>query len=179
MESLEQGREPRGQGGRLRLALIGTLVLALAVGALAWVADARWRSNATADLALAFDQTLSAVEVAERRVQSVSEYARPARDRADVDPAVRESLDTLVREAAADSAADIAAQRSQIEAVRLLPWHTELRLARDQAGDWLDLRASGITSLAATGRAEYAPREQLDAARERLRESWLALTPHK
>ena len=157
--------------------MVGALLVALAVGALAWVADARWRAHSQADLALAFDETLSAVEVAERRVQSVTEYARPARERADVDPSVRASLDTLIRDAAIDSAADIAAQRSRVDGVRLLPWHTELLTAREQAGAWLDLRASGIVSLAATGRAVYAPREQLDAARAALREAWQAITP--
>ena len=177
MELLEHGPEPSRQRARLRLALAGAVLGVIAIAAFAWVADGRWRAHAQADLALAFDETLSVVETAERRVQSVTEYARPARDRADVDPAIRESLDDLVREAAADSAADIAAQRGRLDDVRLLPWHADLRLARDQAGAWLDMRASGIVSLAATGRAVYAPREQLDAAREALRESWQALTP--
>ena len=172
MESLEQGHEPRDAHPRRRRVLVGVLVAALAVGALAWVADARWRTHAASDLALAFDETLSAVEIAERRVQSVTEYARPARDRADVDPRVRESLDELVRDTASDSAADIATQRGRIDAVRLLPWHTDLRTARDEAGTWLDLRASGVVSLATTGRATYAPREQLDAARAALRDAW-------
>jgi hypothetical protein len=174
MESLEQGHEPRHPAGLL-LALVGALVAGLAVSALAWVADARWRANATADLVLAFDETLSAVEIAERRVQSVAEYTRPARDRADMDPSERESLDELVRDAASESAADIAAQRSRVDAVRLLPWHADLRIARDQAGAWLDLRATGIVSLATTGRTEYAPREQLDSARTALRDAWEAI----
>lgn len=179
MESIEQGREPSGPRPRLPRGLVAALILALAIGALAWVVDARWRAQAQADLVLAFDETLSAVEVAERRVQSMTEYARPARERSDVDPGVRESLDVLVREAAIDSAADIAAQRSRVEGVRLLPWHTELLRMRDEAGTWLDLRASGIDSLAITGRATYAPREQLDAAREALHESWQALKPSR
>jgi hypothetical protein len=174
MESLEQGHEPRHPAGLL-LALVGALVAGLAVSALAWVADARWRANATADLVLAFDETLSAVEIAERRVQSVAEYTRPARDRADMDPSERESLDELVRDAASESAADIATQRSRVDAVRLLPWHADLRIARDQAGAWLDLRATGIVSLATTGRTEYAPREQLDSARTALRDAWEAI----
>ena len=177
METLEQGAESRGQRWRPHPVLLGlAAAVAIGIGA-AWLVDARWQDTATADLTLAFDETLTAIEVAERRVQSVTEYARPARDRADVDPSVRDSLDTLIRDAAVDSAADIAAQRSRVDGVRLLPWHTALLAARDQAGAWLDLRASGIVSLAATGRAVYAPREQLDAARAALRESWQALTP--
>ena len=83
MESIEQGRERRAMSPRLRVAVISALVVMLALGALAWVVDARWRSSATAELALAFDETVSAIEIAERRVQSVIEYSRPARDRAD------------------------------------------------------------------------------------------------
>jgi hypothetical protein len=92
-----------------------------------------------------------------------------------MDPSERESLDELVRDAASESAADIAAQRSRVDAVRLLPWHADLRIARDQAGAWLDLRATGIVSLATTGRTEYAPREQLDSARTALRDAWEAI----
>ena len=179
MELLEHGPEPRRRRARLPVALAFAVLAAIAIGALAWVADGRWRERAQADLAIAFDETLSVVETAERRVQSVAEYARPARDQSDVDPAVRESQDAVVRDAATDAAADIAAQRGRLDDVRLLPWHSDLRLAREQAGTWLDMRASGIVSLAATGRAEYAPREQLDAAREALRESWQALTPSR
>lgn len=172
MESLEQGTEPRGRRSRRQAVLLAVAVaVALALGA-AWLIDARWQETATADLRLAFDETLTSIEVGERRVQSMTEYARPARERADVDPGVRASLDALVREAAADSAADIAAQRSRVEGVRLLPWHTDLLLMRERAGTWLDLRASGIVSLATTGRVAYAPREQLDAARAALRETW-------
>lgn len=157
---------------RLRIAVIGALAMVLALGALAWVVDVRWRSSATAELALTFDETVSAIEIAERRVQSVMEYARPARERADVDPAVRASLDELVRETAVDADADIAIPRDRLDSITLPPWHGDLRVAQERAALWLDLRAAGITSLVETGRATYPPREEIDAARESLRVAW-------
>lgn len=157
---------------RLRIAVIGALTMVLALGALAWVVDVRWRSSATAELALTFDETVSAIEIAERRVQSVMEYARPARERADVDPAVRASLDELVRETAVDADADIAIPRDRLDSITLPPWHGDLRVAQERAALWLDLRAAGITSLVETGRATYPPREEIDAARESLRVAW-------
>lgn len=172
MESIEQGRERRAMSPRLRVAVIGALVVMLALGALAWVVDARWRSSATAELALAFDETVSAIEIAERRVQSVMEYARPARERVDVDPAVRASLDELVLETAVDADADIAIPRDRLNSVALPPWHGDLRIAQERAALWLDLRAAGITSLVETGQAIYPPREEIDAARESLRVAW-------
>lgn len=172
MEAIEQGRERTSLSPRLRGAVIGGLTAALIVGALAWILDARWREASTADLAMAFDETVTAIEIAERRVQSVMEYARPARDRLDVDPDVRASLDELVRETAVDASADIAGSRDQLGAVRVFPWHADLRQARDRAEIWLDLRAAGITSLVETGRATYPPREDIDAARESLRAAW-------
>lgn len=172
MESIEQGREPRAMSPRLRWALAGGLVAVVVIGVVGWAVDTRWRATATADLALAFDETVTAIEVAERRVQSVMEYARPARDRVDVDPAVRASLDDLVRETALDASADIAVPREQLGAIAVSPWHADLREARDRAQIWLDLRAAGITSLVETGRATYPPREEIDAARESLRAAW-------
>ena len=172
MESIEQGRERRAVSPRLRVAVIGAMAAVLALGALAWVVDARWRSSATAELAMAFDETVNAIEIAERRVQSVMEYARPARERADVDPAVRASLDELVRETAVDADADIAIPRDRLDGITLPPWHGDLRVAQERAALWLDLRAAGITSLVETGRATYPPREEIDAARESLRLAW-------
>jgi hypothetical protein len=175
MESLEQGREPRAGSPRRRVAVAVVLVALVAVGSLGWVIDARWRTAATADLALAFDESVTAIDIAERRVQSVIEYARPARERFDVDPDVRASLDQLVRETAADAEADIAVSRENFDAVSLSPWHSDLREARERARTWLDLRAAGITSLVRTGRATYPPREELDEARASLRAAWSAL----
>lgn len=177
MESIEQGTDRPSPGPRRRLALAGVLIATLILAALGWALDSRWRAAATADLTRAFDETLSVIETAERRVQSVAEYARPARERADMDPAVRQSLGDLAQESAREEATDIERQRAAIDDVRLLPWHSDLHTARDHAGAWLDLRASGIVNLAQTGRATYAPREQLDAARAALREAWRALTP--
>ena len=175
MESIEQGRERPGLRPRARLALALAVVAALGLGAVGWWADIRWRAGATSDLALSFDESVTAIEIAERRVQSVIEYARPARERSDVDPAVRASLDDLVRETAVDAQADIAAERERLDAVLIAPWQQDLRAAREQAAVWLDLRAAGITSLVETGTATYPPRAEIDAARASLREAWAAV----
>lgn len=157
---------------RLRWALAVGIVAVVGIGLAGWAAEARWRDAATNDLAMAFDETLSAIEIGERRVQSVMEYARPARERSDVDPAVRESLDELIRETAVDANADIAIPRERVQAVMIPPWYGELLEARDRAAVWLDLRSAGIVSLVETGRATYPPREEIDAARELLRAAW-------
>lgn len=172
MESIEQGRERPGLRPRARLALALAVVAALGLGAVGWLAETRWRTDATADLARSFDESVTAIEIAERRVQSVIEYARPARERSDVDPEVRASLDDLVRETAVDASADIAAERARLDAIAIAPWQQDLHTAREQAATWLDLRAAGITSLVETGTAIYPPREEIDAARESLRVAW-------
>ena len=176
MESLEQGVDsPHPSWRRWVVGLIAVAVLG-AVGAAAWQLDMRWREASASDIALAFDETLSAIETAERRVQSVAEYARPQSDRDDISLAEKASLEAMVQEAAVESAAEIARERMQINAVRLLPWHTSLQEARGRAVAWLDLRASGIVTLAATGQATYAPREEIDSARTALRDAWEAIS---
>jgi len=168
VEALEQGTERRPRSRRsLVLLLIGLLGIGVLVAG-GLYADARWRANAAVSLTIAFDKTVSAIEIAERRVQSVSEYARPARGRADLDPSVRESLDALVRDAAIESSAVITERRAAVDDVLLLPWHSDLRHAQAQAGVWLDLRATGINSFAAQGEARYPPRGELNDARAAL-----------
>ena len=54
------------------MGLIAVVILG-ALGVAAWQVDMRWREASASDIALAFDEALSAIETAERRVQSVSE----------------------------------------------------------------------------------------------------------
>jgi hypothetical protein len=175
MESIEQGQERRAMSPRLRVAVIGAIVAVLALGALAWVLDTQWRARTVDELTRAFDETVTAIESGERRVSSMMEYARPARDRIDVDPDVRTSLDALVRETAIEETAGIADARAGIDAITILPWHDELITAREQADIWLALRATGITSLAEQGRAIYPPQGELDDARAALVGAFSAL----
>jgi hypothetical protein len=175
MESIEQGREQRAMRPGVRLALIGAIVAVLALGALAWVLDTQWRARTADELTRAFDETVTAIESGERRVSSMMEYARPARDRLDVDPDVRTSLDDLVRETAIEEAAGIADARARIDSITILPWHDELINAREEADTWLALRATGITSLAEQGRAVYPPQGELDDARAALVGAFSAL----
>lgn len=168
MEALEQGTERQARSRRsLVLLLIGLLGIGVLLAGGFYI-DTRWRAAAATSLTIAFDKTVSAIEMAERRVQSVSEYARPARGRADLEPSVRESLDALIRDAAIESSAVIAERRAAVDAVALLPWHSDLRHAQTQAGIWLDLRATGINSFAAQGVARYPPRGELNDARAAL-----------
>jgi hypothetical protein len=81
----------------------------------------------------------------------------------------------LVRSAAVDAATKISAARERIDRIVILPWHDELLTAREEADTWLALRATGITSLAAQGRAIYPPRGELDDARSALVGAFSAL----
>ena len=175
MESLEQGSEHRAMRPGVRAALIAGVVAVMVLGALAWVLDTRWRERTADELTRAFDETVTAIESGERRVSSMMEYARPARDRVDVDPAVRTSLDDLVRETAVEEATGIAEARARMDAITILPWHDELLSAREEADTWLALRATGITSLAEQGRAVYPPQGELDDARAALVGAFSAL----
>ena len=157
MEALEQGTERRPRSRRsLALLLIGLLGIGVLVAGGLYV-DARWRAAAATSLTIAFDKTVTAIENGERRVQSVSDYEQErslSRDEA--------------RQAAVESSALIAEKRAAVDAVLLLPWHSDLRHAQTQAGVWLDLRATGINSFAAQGVARYPPRGELNDARAAL-----------
>ena len=157
METLEQGPERQAPSRRsLVLPLIGLLAIGALVAA-GLVIDARWRANAATSLTIAFDKTVTAIENGERRVQSVSDYEQersPSREEA--------------RQAAVESSAQIAERRAAVDDVLLLPWHSDLRHAQEQAGIWLDLRATGINSFAAQGEARYPPRGELNDARTTL-----------
>ena len=167
MESIEQGREPTPARPRRRLALVLVAVVVVGLGALAWVLDGQWRDRTATDLIRAFDTTVTAIEAGERQVSSMIEY-QPAR--AD-EPAQEET----VRAAAVDAADKITAARDRMDAIVILPWHSELHAARAEADTWLALRATGITSLAAQGRAVYPPQGELDDARAALVGAFSAL----
>ena len=157
METLEQGPERQARSRRsLVLPLIGLLGIGALIAA-GFVIDARWRANAATSLTIAFDRTVVAIENGERRVQSVSDYERE-----------RSSSREEARQAAIESSAQIAERRAAVDAVLLLPWHSDLRHAQTQAGIWLDLRATGINSFAAQGEARYPPRGELNDARTAL-----------
>jgi 2-C-methyl-D-erythritol 4-phosphate cytidylyltransferase len=157
VEQLEQGTARRPRSTRTLVVLI---VGALSVGlvlAVGLVIDARWRDAAAESLTVAFDQTVTAIETGERRVQSVAEYGRQS-----------SSGNDAARAAAIESSAEIAQRRANIDGVLLLPWHDDLRNAREQALLWLDLRATGVNSYAAQGIARYPPRGELNDARAAL-----------
>lgn len=157
MEALEQGTERQARSRRpLVLLLIGLLGIGVLVAGGRYI-DARWRAAAATSLTIAFDRAVTAIENGERRVQSISEQGRE-----------RSSSREDARRAAVETSALIAERRAAIDAVRLLPWHVDLRNAQTQAGVWLDLRATGITSFAAQGVARYPPRGELNDARAAL-----------
>lgn len=160
MEAIEQGREARAVSPRLRLLLVGATLAIVAVGALAWVIDDRGRDRSTTELIRAFDQTVTAIESGERRVSSVMEWPGP--------DGAQGAQEDMVRAAAVDAAASIAVARDRLASITIMPWHDELLIAREEADTWLALRATGITSLAAQGRAVYPPRGELDDARAAL-----------
>ena len=167
MEAIEQGREARSMSPRLRLALVGVALAVVAIGATAWVIDDRWRDRTAAELTRAFDETVTAIESGERRVNSVVQYAGPEDTSA--------AQEATVRAAAVDAAASITAARDRVESITIPPWHSELLTAREEADTWLALRSTGITSLAAQGRAVYPPQGELDDARSALVGAFSAL----
>lgn len=167
MESIEQGHEPQAPRPRVRLALILGIAVLAGLGALAWVLDGVWRDRTATELTRAFDETVTVIEAGERQVNSVIEYAAPGADDA--------TQEGAVLAAAVEAAADITAARDRIDAIVILPWHDELLTARDAADTWLALRATGITSLAALGRAIYPPQGELDDARAALVGAFSAL----
>jgi len=160
MESIEQGREHSSVSRRALITLVSSLAAVLALGALAYVVDARWRATATEDLVIAFDETVTAIESGERQVNSVLEYTAPG----DTESAHQE----IVRAAAIDAASKISVARDRVDAIAILPWHSDLLTAREEADIWLALRATGITSLAERGQAIYPPQGELDDARAAL-----------
>ena len=160
MESIEQGREHSRVSRRALITLVSSLAAVLALGALAYVIDARWRATATEDLVIAFDETVTAIESGERQVNSVLEYTAPG----DTESAHQE----IVRAAAIDAASKISVARDRVDAIAILPWHSDLLTAREEADIWLALRATGITSLAERGKAIYPPQGELDDARAAL-----------
>lgn len=164
METLEQGPERQAPSRRTFIVpFIGLLVIGALVAA-GLVIDARWRAAAATSLTIAFDQTVTAIENGERRVQLVAEY----------DQGGATSRDDA-RQAAIESSALIAERRTAVDAVLLLPWHADLRNAQAQAGVWLDLRATGLNSFAAQGEARYPPRGELNDARAALVRAFSAL----
>jgi hypothetical protein len=160
MESIEQGREHSSVSRRALITLVSSLAVVLALGALAYVVDARWRASATEDLVIAFDETVTAIESGERQVNSVLEYTAPG----DTESAHQE----IVRAAAIDAASKISVARDRVDAIAILPWHGDLLTAREEADIWLALRATGIMSLAERGQAIYPPQGELDDARAAL-----------
>lgn len=160
MESIEQGREHSSVSRRAVITLVSSLVAVLALAALAYAIDARWRASAADDLVIAFDETVTAIESGERQVNSVLEYTAPG----DTESAHQDN----VRAAAIDAATKVSAARDRVDAIAILPWHGELLAAREEADIWLALRATGITSLAERGQAIYPPQGELDDARAAL-----------
>lgn len=157
METLEQGPERQARSRRSIVVLVISLLVVGALLAAGFIIDARWRAAAATSLTIAFDKTVTVIENGERRVQSISEQERQQ-------PSAREDA----RQAAIEASALIAERRAAVDAVLLLPWHSDLRNAQTQAGIWLDLRATGINSLAAQGEARYPPRGELNDARAAL-----------
>ena len=160
MESIEQGREHSSVSRRALITLASSLAAVLALAALAYVIDARWRASAADDLVIAFDETVTAIESGERQVNSVLEYTAPG----DTESAHQD----IVRAAAIDAASKISVARDRVDAIAILPWHGDLLTAREEADIWLALRATGIMSLAERGQAIYPPQGELDDARAAL-----------
>ena len=107
---------------------------------------------------------------ADGRVTAAVRYSSPALVSPQVAPRVRESLQDLVRQAAAERVGDVRRERQAAAGVRVLPWHTAQREARDRWVAYLDARLARLQAIAADFDALYAvdrlAEQRLAAARE-------------
>lgn len=129
MEELEYG-EPRQRHPRLLAAAVIALTL---VVALCWWLDRQWEGAATADVTAAASHAEMTVTNAQRRLDSMRDYVRPAISRPDLDPAMRTSMEELIDDARNQGLLEIDAARAALLDLSFAPWHDGPRRLRDEA----------------------------------------------
>lgn len=148
-ELLEHGsaEPPRRWSLRRRLVVAAVVgLLALAVGADRWV-DADEVRTARANLAAAEQ----AADHADGLLQSTFQYSSPLIVSTRASDEVRAGLRALVRQAAADGAAELRAVRTSVAGTRVLPWHTDVRRSREATLAFLDAKIAFL----AAGASDY------------------------
>jgi hypothetical protein len=148
---LDAGAKP--PSGRVRWLLWASIATAAVMAATLWAINS-WQQNSSSEaIDAAYAEGIKAVESGEREVQLVVTYASP---RLQVGPApVKAELEALVLVAVARSLADVEQSRNTLESITVWPWHGEIKSAKTQALDTLDLRGQTLTR--ATGQGLGVP----------------------
>ena len=125
-DQLASGSEttPRRWPGRLAVAVVALLVIG-------YLADGRLRDRELHQLLDRIEATQSTAAYADNKVASIAQYASPQLTSTLVPPGVRRGLERLVEQTAA---AQVPAVQHAVSAssVSVLPWHSDVRSARDR-----------------------------------------------
>lgn len=153
--------------GRRRLVLAGWLVLALLVVGV--LADGWSRDREMAALRARAAALDAATDQATAGLRGVTWFVGPTLGRSDLDPAAREDVLAVVREAAGAGVDDVTAARDALLGVRVLPWHTDVAAARraqvEHAEAWRDYFRAGARDLDAMADLQPETLRLRDAAR--------------
>lgn len=147
-------------------------VAALVLGLGGVRADAALAEREVDELLARVDAGLSTVAYTERRIQGIVRYFSPALVSPGVEAGVRDSLQGIVREEAGGQVAAVQRHREAAVAVRVLPWHTAERRARDRWVAYLDARIAYLEAVSARFRRLYQPRPEQEAALAAAREAF-------
>lgn len=151
-------------------ALLVAAALVLGLGGVR--ADAALAEREVDELLARVDAGLSTVAYTERRIQGIVRYFSPAVVSPRVEARVRDSLQGIVREEAGGQVAAVQRQRDAALAVRVLPWHTAHRRARDRWVAYLDERIAYLQEVSAQFRRLYQPRPEQERALAAAREAF-------
>lgn len=144
--------------------------LALGIGGVR--ADAALAEREVDELLGRVGAGLSTVAYTERRVQGIVRYFSPAVVSPGVEARVRDSLQGIVREEAAGQVAAVQRHRAAAVQVRLLPWHTAERRARDRWVAYLDACIAYLEAVSRQFRRLYQPRPEQEVALAAAREAF-------
>lgn len=167
VEVLDVGApHPPRLGGRARRALLGGLVLACVLGALAWRIDARARDAEARALAACHDQALRADDRATTLLANMVAYIAPAIYTLPVERRTDVAGPVLAR-AAADGLPGVDAALERCAGVHVGRLHRDLAERRGAYVDYLTARVERLETVAADGAAYYREQSQLSGLRAR------------
>lgn len=115
--------------------MAAVLAVLLAAG---YVVDRIVRERETTRLLAAVADAQSSVGFAERRISGTIKYTLPLLQSAAAPARVRDGLGDLVEGAAAGQVPPLIRERDRVAGLSVLPWHRDLRRARETYRDCLD-----------------------------------------